>query len=103
MMRRPPVYAPAYDSRWPPAPNGRYRVACYTGNYERTPVVFTQAASFDHRTLKAAVRRLASLISRQAVSGYRGARYDSLYIVTPEGKRLPLSAARKLIMESANG
>lgn len=117
MMRRPPAYALAYDSlcertaalvdsaprypdRWPPVP-GRFRVALYKGDYSATPIVYSRAASYEHATLKAAARRLASLIARQGRRGYTGERFDCLYIVTPEGERLPLRAARERIADNA--
>lgn len=90
--------AAKYADAWPPAPNGRYRVACYIGNFADSPVIYERAASFDHGTLKAAARRLASLIARRRKGTPR---YDSLYIVTPTGERLPLNAARQRLKEAA--
>lgn len=88
------------DGRWPPVP-GRYRVALYKGNFAASPVIYERAASYEHKTLKAAARRLAHMIARQSRRGYSGERFDSLYIVTPEGERLPLRAARERIAANA--
>lgn len=71
------------------------------GDYAESPVIYSRAASYGHATLKAAARRLASLIARQGRRGYAGERFDSLYIVTPEGERLPLRAARERIAANA--
>lgn len=93
------MIAATYADRWPAKPD-RFRVACYVGNFADSPVIYSGAVAFDHRTLKAAARRLAHLIARQSRSGYVGARYDSLYIVTPEGERLALRSAQARIAES---
>lgn len=87
--------------RWPAADGGRFRVATYaeTGASGGT---YHKAESSDHRTLKAAARRLAHLIARQSRRGYSGKRFDALYIVTPEGERLALRTAQARIKESAN-
>lgn len=84
-----------YSYRWPPAPNGGWRVACYVASFQTTPVVYRPHVFSDHRTLGAAVRRLAHLIARQSRRDYRGERFGSLYIVAPDGERLPLNAARE--------
>lgn len=84
-------HAARWLERWPAAPKG-YRVACYNGDWNESPVIYTQAACFDHRTLAAACRRLATLIHRRKPDCPR---FDCLYIVTPEGARLPLKAARE--------
>lgn len=94
------MIAARYSDRWPPVP-GRFRVALYKGDYAESPVIYSRAASYEHATLKAAARRLASLIARQGRRGYKGERFDSLYIVTPEGERLPLRAARERIAANA--
>lgn len=88
------------DGRWPPVP-GRYRVALYIGNFAASPVIYDRAASYEHKTLKAAARRLASLIARQGRREYKGERFDCLYIVTPDGERLALNAARERIASDA--
>lgn len=88
------MIAALYLETWQAKPD-RYRVACYGGDFSATPVTYTRAVAFDHRTLKAACRRLASLIARQSRRGYTGVRYDSLYVLTPDGRRLPLIEARK--------
>lgn len=90
------IPAALFSEQWAPAPGG-YRVALYRGNFERSPVVYRPAACSDHRTLKAAARRLAHYIARQSRRGYSGARFDCLYIVTPSGERLPLKTARARI------
>lgn len=94
------MIAARYSDRWPPVP-GRFRVALYTGNYADSPVIYSPALAYEHRTLKAAARRLAHIIARQSRRGYTGERFDSLYIVTPEGERLPLRAARERIAANA--
>lgn len=94
------MIAARYSDRWPPVP-GRYRVALYTGNSAASPVIYDRAASYEHKTLKAAARRLAHMIARQSRRGYSGERFDCLYIVTPEGERLPLRAARERIAANA--
>lgn len=88
-----------YSFRWPPAPNGGWRVALYVAAFQTTPVVYRPHVFSDHATLKAAVRRLAHLIARQSRRGYTGERFDSLYIVSPDGERLPLNAARARLAE----
>lgn len=94
--------AATYSAPWPPAPDGRFRVALYKALWNVTPVVYRQHSFSDHRTLKAAARRLAHLIARQSKAGYSGERYDSLYIVTPDGERLALRTAQKRIRESGH-
>lgn len=91
------MIAAKYSAPWPPAPNGRYRVALYKALFAVSPIVYRQHSFSDHATLKAAARRLAHLIARQGRSGYKGERYDSLYIVTPEGERLALRTAQARI------
>lgn len=85
------MIAAKYSAPWPPVP-GRYIVAAYRGNFAESPIVYERAAFWQHRTLKAAARRLAHLIARRT-----GERFDSLYIVTPAGERLPLRKARERI------
>jgi hypothetical protein len=92
--------ASTFSAPWPPADNGRFRVALYKGTFATSPVVYRQDTFSDHRTLKAACRRLAHIIYRQGRSGYKGERYDAAYIVMPDGERLPLNAARKLLAGS---
>lgn len=92
--------AALFTGRWNPVP-GRFRVALYKGNYADSPVTYSPALAYEHRTLKAAARRLASLIARQARRGYSGERFDCLYIVTPDGERLALNAARERIASDA--
>jgi hypothetical protein len=87
--------ASTFSAPWPPADDGRYRVALYKGTFATSPVVYRQHTFSDHRTLKAACRRLAHIIFRQSRRGYTGERYDAAYIVMPDGERLPLNAARK--------
>lgn len=94
------MIAARYSDRWPPVP-GRFRVALYKGDYAESPVIYSPALAFEHRTLKAAARRLAHLIARQGRREYKGERFDCLYIVTPEGERLPLKAARERIARNA--
>lgn len=92
------------SGRWPAKPD-RFRVACYseTGASGGT---YYGAVAFDHRTLKAAARRLAHIINRQTPPAHRapwrGVRYDALYIVTPSGERLSLREAQARIEESAD-
>lgn len=88
--------AAMFRGTWNPVPD-RYLVALYVGDYSATPVIYSPAASFPHRTLKAAARRLASLIHQQSKHGHRGAKFDCLYIVTPSGERLPLRVAQRRI------
>lgn len=82
--------AATYSRPWPVAP-GKYRVATYRGNFERSPIVYHPADRFDHRTLRAACLRVATLIARRKADCPR---YDAIYIITPEGERLPFNAAR---------
>lgn len=94
------MIAARYSDRWPPVP-GRYRVALYKGDYAESPVIYSPALAYEHRTLKAAARRLAHMIARQSRREYKGERFDCLYIVTPEGERLALNAARERIASDA--
>lgn len=94
------MIAARYSDRWPPVP-GRFRVALYKGDYAESPVTYSRAASYEHATLKAAARRLAHMIARQSRREYKGARFDCLYIVTPQGERLPLAKARERIAANA--
>lgn len=93
--------AARFSAPWPPAPDGRHRVALYKALFNVSPIVYRQDRFSDHRTLKAAARRLAHLIYRQSRSGYTGERFDALYIVTPDGERLPLREAQRRIKEAA--
>lgn len=86
-------HAPRYSNRAPAIP-GRYVVAAYRADWSESPIVYDLAAFWEHRTLGAACRRLARLIARRSPDVPR---FDSLYIVTPEGERLPLKAARERI------
>lgn len=81
---------------WPPEP-GHYQVCTYDADYSVSPPDYSRNASFGHRTLKAAARRLARMLSG------RGGRPlpDVAYIVTPSGERLPLRSAQARIKESA--
>lgn len=88
------MQAATYTARWPIAPRDQFRVALYRGDYTASTIVYHRAAFSDHRTLKAACRRLAHLIHQQGRTGYTGERYDRMYIVTPDGERLPLRAAQ---------
>lgn len=36
--------AAKYADAWPPAPDGRFRVACYVGNFADSPVIYERAA-----------------------------------------------------------
>lgn len=92
--------AALFAGKWNPVP-GRFRVALYKGNYAESPVIYSPALAFEHRTLKAAARRLAHIIARQSRREYKGERFDCLYIVTPEGERLPLAKARERIASDA--
>lgn len=95
-MRSQPemIYGAAlYSARYAPRP-GRYLVACYRADLAESPTVYRPAACFAHKSLAAAARRLAHMIAGRS---YRGEKYDSLYIVTPAGDRLPLSLAREMI------
>ena len=92
-----------FSKQWAAVP-GKFRVALYRADFSQSPIVYSPAASFEHRTLKAAARRLAHFIYRQSRSAYKGAQYHCLYIVTPEGERLPLRAAQaRIAKESASG
>jgi hypothetical protein len=93
--------ASAFSCPWPPADDGRYRVALYKGTFATSPVVYRQDSFSDHRTLKAACRRLAHIIYRQSRRDYRGERYDAAYIVAPSGERWPLNEARKRMESGA--
>lgn len=93
-------YAALFAGRWNPVP-GRFRVALYKSDYADSPVIYAPACSFEHRTLKAAARRLAHMIARQSRRDYKGERFDCFYIVTPEGERLPLAKARERIASDA--
>jgi len=93
-------YAALFAGKWNPVP-GRFRVALYKGNYADSPVIYWPALAYEHRTLKAAARRLAHMIARQSRRGYSGERFDCHYIVTPEGERLPLAKARERIAANA--
>ena len=86
-----------FSAPWPAAPDGRYRVALYKGTFGTSPVVYRQDRFSDHKTLKAAVRRLAHIIARQGRRGYTGERFDAAYIVSPEGERWPLNKARAIL------
>lgn len=92
--------AKVFSSQWAAVP-GKFRVALYRGDFAATPIRYSPAASFEHRTLKAAARRLASLIYQGHRHGYKGPQYHCLYIVTPEGERLPLREAQRRI--ASNG
>lgn len=92
--------AALFAGKWNPAP-GRFRVALYKGNYADSPVIYSPALAYEHRTLKAAARRLAHMIARQSRREYKGERFDCLYIVTPDGERLALNAARERIASDA--
>ena len=92
--------AALFAGKWNPVP-GRFRVALYKGDYAESPVTYDRAASYEHKTLKAAARRLAHMIARQSRRGYSGERFDCLYIVTPNGERLALNAARERIASDA--
>ena len=92
--------AARFSYQWPPAGRGMWRVAKYKADTRQSPVVYHAYSVSDRRTLKAAIREIAHLIARQARRGYRGERFDCLYIITPEGARLPLTAARKMAEES---
>lgn len=93
-------FAALFAGRWNPVP-GRFRVALYKGDYAESPVIYSPAMAFEHKTLKAAARRLAHIIARQSRRGYSGERFDCLYIVTPDGERLPLAKARERIAANA--
>lgn len=92
--------AALFAGKWNPVP-GRFRVALYKGDYAGPPVIYSPALAFEHKTLKAAARRLAHMIARRSRRGYSGERFDCLYIVTPEGERLPLAKARERIASDA--
>ncbi len=78
--------------RWPVEP-GRYQVCTYDSDWSVTPPDYSRNAAYSHRTLKAAARRLARMLSGR--SGRHGA--DVFYILTPEGERLPLRSAQARI------
>lgn len=82
---------------WPPIP-GAFQVVTYDADFSRRPWPpdYSRNASYSHRTLKAAARRLARMLSG------RGGRpladgADVAYILTPDGERLPLRAAQARI------
>lgn len=91
------MIAAKFAHQWPPALGDMWRVARYKGDFNKTPVIYYPHSVSDHRTLKAAIRELAHLIARQSRRDYKGVRFDCLYIISPAGDRLPLTAARKLI------
>lgn len=85
---------------WPAIP-GAFQVVTYDADYSVSPPDYSRNASYSHRTLKAAARRLARMLSG------RGGRpladgADVAYIVTPGGERLPLRSAQARIKESGN-
>lgn len=94
------IPAARFARRFDPATGGRYRVALYVADFTESPVTYRPARVDDRRTLKAAARRLAHYIARQSRRGYTGERFDYLYIITPEGERLPLAEARKRIRDA---
>lgn len=91
--------ASEFSARWPAADDGRYRVALYKGTFATSPVIYRQDSFSDHRTLKAAVRRLAHIIARQSRRDWKGERFDAAYIVAPSGERWPLNRARAILAE----
>lgn len=84
----------SFSALWPAAP-GRFRVALYKGVFAVSPIVYRQERFSDHRTLRAAVRRLSSVLFQQGRPGARGERIDAAHIVLPDGSRLTLQAARE--------
>ena len=91
-----------FSALWPAAP-GRFRVALYKGAFQVSPIVYRQERFSDHRTLGAAVRRLAFVLNVQGKSGHKGERIDAAHIVLPCGERLTLAEARERLARQAPG
>lgn len=83
-----PHFIPA-SVAWPPRP--MFQAVTYKADWSAPGAPrYSRGEAFPHRTLKAAARRLASLLS-----GRNGRPCPSAaYIVTPEGERLSLRDAQ---------
>lgn len=57
--------AALFAGKWNPVP-GRFRVALYKGNYADSPVIYSPALAYEHRTLKAAARRLLAFCAHSS-------------------------------------
>lgn len=82
---------------------GKWLVCAYRADFRLSPIIYKPAESWSHRTLGAAARRLARMIAQIGKERRVCDRFDSAYILAPDGRRLALRSAQAELKESRNG